>query len=97
MDQGLGRQGEVWGQLDIGVQRSGRLYFNCQLCDLVRFLILRQANSMTGFKLALQEIRPQNPGFRQLVGNCPKKFFPKARTMGQQFSANSYTLVKECP
>jgi hypothetical protein len=52
---------------------------------------------MTGFKLALQEIRPQNPGFRQLVGNCPKKFFPKARTMGQQFSANSYTLVKECP
>jgi hypothetical protein len=33
--------------------------------------LMRQADSMTGFKWAVQEIRAKNPGFRQLVRNCP--------------------------
>ena len=33
---------------------------------------MRQADSMTGFRLAVQMIRPKNLGFRQLlVRNCP--------------------------
>jgi len=42
---------------------------------------MRQAESMTGFKLALQVTRPKNPGFR--VRNCSTTC-PEARIMGQQ-------------
>lgn len=33
--------------------------------------VMRQVDSVAGFKLAIQEIRPKNSGFRQLVRNCP--------------------------
>jgi hypothetical protein len=49
--------------------------------------LMRQADFMPGFKLAVEEIRPKNPGFRQPVENCTTTW-PEARAMGQPFPAS---------
>jgi hypothetical protein len=46
-------------------------------------VLMRQADAMTDFKLAVQEIRSQNLGFGKLVRNCPDAW-PKPRTMSFQ-------------
>jgi hypothetical protein len=56
---------------------------------------MRWADSMIGFKLAIQEIRPKNPGFRQLVRNCSFTRL-EARTMGQLSSPLATVIVLEC-
>lgn len=58
---------------------------------------MRQADSRTGFKLAVHEIRPKNPDFRKIVRNgpairnCPITC-PEARAMGPQFPASPHNL-----
>jgi hypothetical protein len=59
-------------------------------------VLKRQADSLTGIKLAVQEIKPKNPDFRQLVRNSlPSETapitWPEAKTMGQQFPANPHS------
>jgi hypothetical protein len=62
--------------------------------------VVRQADSMTGFTLAVQEIRPKAPGFLLLVRNCLAirncpTIWTEARTMGQQFPASPDTPEKD--
>jgi hypothetical protein len=49
-----------------------------------RVEVMSQPDSITGTKLAVQEIRPENPGFRQPVrNNCPITW-PEAKVIDQQ-------------